>query len=38
MPGRVLGAGHSGVNHIFLEGTILKDGYIKSIMDKATVW
>ena len=37
MPGRVLGAEDSAVNQIFLEGTVLKDGYIKSITDKATI-
>lgn len=37
MPGRVLDAGHSSVNQIFLEVTVLKDGHVKSIIDKATV-
>lgn len=37
MRGRLLGAGDSAVNQIFLKGTVLKGGYIKSIIDKAMV-
>lgn len=35
--GRVLGAGHSAVNQIFLEGTVLEYGYIKSIINMSIV-
>ena len=37
MPSRVLGREDSAVTQIFLEDTVLKDEYIKSIADKAIV-